>query len=91
MAKQIYVSKRTIGSLFRKRLGVTFIQFLTQCRLVEAKTLIIRGESLENVAEKSGFCDYSTFYRAFRQEFGISPRCFKQMQNSPKPEMPVWQ
>lgn len=91
VAKQFYVSERTISSLFRKRLGVTFVQFLTRRRLVEAKTLIIRGENLENVAEKSGFYDYSTFYRAFRQEFGISPRRFKQMQNSPKPEMPVWQ
>ena len=44
---------------------------------------------MEDVAEKSGFRDYSTFYRAFKQEFGISPRHFKQMQESPKPELPV--
>ena len=55
MAKQIYVSKRTIGSLFRKRLGVTFIQFLTQCRLVEAQTLIIRGESLKMWLKNQAF------------------------------------
>jgi len=89
VARHFFVSERTISTLLRKRLGVTFVQFLTRRRLVEAKSLILRGENMEDVAEKSGFYDYSTFYRAFKQEFGISPRHFKQMQESPKPELPV--
>ena len=84
IAKHFFVSERTVGSLFRKRLGVTFVQFLTRRRLVEAKSLIIQNVNLENVAEMSGFFDYSTFYRAFKQEFGISPRQFKQIHDSQK-------
>lgn len=78
LAKQFFISERTIGSLFRQRLGTTFYQFLTQRRLIAAKTLIREGLPLEAVAEKAGFSDYSSFFRAFKQEFGISPRNFKQ-------------
>ena len=36
---------------------------------------------LEGMPNKSkvGFADYSTFYRAFKQEYGISPRQFSQL------------
>ena len=89
VAKRFFTSERTISTLFRKRLGVTFVQFLTRRRLVEAKSLILQGENMENVAELSGFYDYSTFYRAFRQEFGISPRHFKKLQATVKNELPL--
>lgn len=80
IAKQFYVSERTISSLFRKRLGVTFYQFLTQRRLIAAKELILKGLTLESVGEQTGFSDYSAFFRAFKSEFGISPREFKKLE-----------
>ena len=78
VAKHFYISERTISTLFRKRLGVTFTQFLTRWRLIEAKTMIMKGTALDMVAEQTGFADYSTFYRAFRKEFGISPKQFRE-------------
>lgn len=77
LGKHFYVSERTISTLFRQRLGTTFGDFLTQRRLIAAKTHIVEGLSLEAAAEQAGFSNYSTFYRAFRQEYGISPRTFK--------------
>lgn len=80
MARQLYVSKSTLSQTFRLKLGVSVHRYLTQRRLIAAKTLIQEGASLEEVGTQVGFSDYSTFYRAFRQEYGISPRQFRKLQ-----------
>ncbi|MGN1000213.1 MAG: helix-turn-helix domain-containing protein [Faecousia sp.] len=80
IARQFYVSESTISHVFRQKLGVSFYRCVTQRRLISAKTLIGQGQPLETVSRAVGFADYSTFYRAFKQEYGISPRQFQQMQ-----------
>lgn len=76
-AGRFHVSESTVSQLFRKRMGVSWYRFVTQRRLIAAKTLIAEGAPLESVAEAVGFSDYSGFYRAFKQEYGISPTKFK--------------
>lgn len=78
-ARRFLVSESTVSQLFRRRLGVSFYRFVTQRRLIAAKAQILAGESLESTAEAVGFGDYSSFYRAFRQEYGISPTKFREM------------
>ena len=80
LAKRFYVSSSSISHLFKKKLGVSVYRYITQRRLIAAKELIARCESLEAVAETVGFSDYSAFYRAFRQEYGISPKQYRQHQ-----------
>lgn len=82
IAKHCWVSQSTITQTFRNKLGVSFYRCVTQRRLIAAKTLIIEGTPLESVGRKVGFSDYSSFYRAFKQEFGISPRQFRKKQES---------
>ena len=79
-----YVSESTISQTFRKKLGVSFYRCVTQRRLIAAKALIEEGRILEQVADLVGFSDYSSFYRAFKQEYGISPRQYKKLQESPE-------
>ena len=77
LAKHLYVSESTVSQTFRKKMGVSFYRCVTQQRLVAAKAMIQEGPPLEDVSRRVGFADYSGFYRAFRQEYGISPRQFK--------------
>ena len=79
VARESFVSESTVSHLVKEKLGVSFHQYLTQRRLIAAKTLIGQGLPLEQVAERCGFRDYSGFYRAFRQEYGISPRKFRSL------------
>ncbi|MBQ2854843.1 MAG: helix-turn-helix domain-containing protein [Oscillospiraceae bacterium] len=79
-ARQFYVSESTISQLFRKKMGVSFYRCVTQRRLIMAKTLIEADVPMETVGEKTGFSDYSSFYRAFKQEYGISPRQYRKLQ-----------
>ena len=76
-AEHFFVSSSTISNLFRSKLGVSFYHCVTQRRLIASKDLIQKDIPLERVAEMVGFNDYSAFYRAFKQEYGISPREFR--------------
>ena len=80
LAKCFFVSPSTISHLFQQRLGVSFHRYVTQRRLIDAKNRIVKGQRLEEVAGQTGFSDYSSFYRAFRQQFGISPRQYRLLQ-----------
>lgn len=79
VAHHFFISESTITQTFRKKMGVSFYRCVTQRRLIAAKALIERGIALETVAEQVGFSDYSSFFRAFKQEYGISPRQYRKM------------
>lgn len=80
LAKEFFVSSSTVSHLFKQKLGVSFYRYVSQRRLIAAKTLIGKGLLLEDVAAQTGFLDYSGFYRAFKQEYGISPRQYRNLQ-----------
>lgn len=81
VAHHFYVSQSTITQTFRNKLGLSFYRCVTQARLIAAKRLIEGDQSLESIAEAVGFMDYSAFYRAFKQEYGISPRQYRVAHN----------
>ena len=85
-AWHLYVSGSTVSQTFRRKMGVSFYRCVTQRRLIASKALILQGVPLEQVGERVGFADYSGFYRAFRQEYGISPRQYRRMQASESAE-----
>jgi len=88
VSRHFYVSESTISQLFRKKMGVSFYRCVTQRRLISAKNLILQDVLLEDVALQTGFSDYSTFYRAFRGEFGISPRQYRIQYAKPEQSLP---
>ena len=79
LARKFYVSNSAISHLFKQKMGVSLYRYITQRRLIAAKSLIAQHVPMEEIAHRVGFVDYSTFYRAFKQEFGISPRQFSQL------------
>ena len=79
VAKQFWVSQSTITHTFRKKMGVSFYRCVTQRRLIAAKSMITDGVLLEQIGMQVGFSDYSSFYRAFKQEYGISPRQYRRI------------
>ena len=79
IAARFWVSQSTISQLFRKKMGTSFYRYVTLRRLTEAKTLIRTGIPMDQVSIAVGFQDYSTFYRAFKAEFSISPAQYRKM------------
>lgn len=82
VARQFWVSQSAVSQVFRQKMDVSFYRCVIQRRLIAAKTLIGEGMVLEEVSTRTGFADYSTFYRAFKKEYGISPRQYRKLLGS---------
>ncbi len=77
LAERVYLSKYHFMRLFKAQTGSTVHAYVRQRRLLYAAQLIRRGVSVNKAAAESGFEEYSTFFRAFRECFGVSPAQLK--------------
>lgn len=78
-AAYFYVSQSTISHLFRQNLDTSFYQCLIQKRLLLAKERLLRGEAATKIWPECGFSDYSAFFKAFKKNFGFSPREYAEL------------
>lgn len=69
IAKRLYISSSTLSHKFKKELRISVYQYITKKRLSAAHDLIRGGETLTNAAWKSGFNDYSCFYRLYKKYY----------------------
>ena len=77
LAERVYLSRYHFMRLFKAQTGETVHAYIRQKRLLYAARLIREGEPANRAAGEAGFADYSAFYRAFRQSFGVSPGALK--------------
>jgi len=76
IADVFFISKSHLAREFHTSTGHTITYYINKKRLDFAVTLIDCGNSFSDAADKSGFGDYSSFYRAFRKEYSCSPQIF---------------
>jgi len=74
IAEQFYVSKYYVSHLFKETLGISLHQYVIKKRLAECRSAIISGENISKTYERFGFGDYSNFFKAFKKEYGMSPK-----------------
>ncbi|MBR5869699.1 MAG: helix-turn-helix domain-containing protein [Clostridia bacterium] len=76
IADYFFVSKYHLSHAFSREVGVSVYRYITIRRLMLARQLLARGIPAGDVCYHSGFRDYAGFYRAFKAEYGASPRAF---------------
>lgn len=74
LAREFYSSKYHLSRQFKQNVGFTLHQYVLKKRLIEARSRLQEGETVNAAFIQSGFNDYSNFSRSFREEFGASPR-----------------
>ena len=74
IADHFFISKFYLSRVFRRHMNVTPHSYISQRRLFRARQLLYEGQPPTEVAHRCGYGDYSVFYRAFRERYGVSPR-----------------
>ena len=73
IASKFFISKYYLMRKFKNQIGSSIHSYVIQKRLILAKSLISDGLSMSTVCSKCGFNDYSSFVRAFKKAYGVSP------------------
>ena len=74
IAGKFYVSKYYVAHLFKDTLGISLHQYIIKKRLAECRNAIVGGANISKTYERFGFGDYSSFFKAFKKEYGMSPK-----------------
>lgn len=74
LAKIVHLSPSYLSNIFKKSLGITLTDYITDCRMKNAYAMLKHGnESVKNAMEKTGYNSASLFYRHFYKYYGITP------------------
>ncbi len=95
-----FVSEAWLSRLFRKEVGVSFMQYITGLRLRKAaEQLTATRRSVQQIAQQHGFASSRVMSDLFKREHGLTPRQFRQQHpqtaiESPRPrpqQAELWQ
>jgi AraC-like DNA-binding protein len=66
-------SSRNLSRLFAAETGLSFARWRTRARMRRAIEWLAAGQSVTDVARRSGYASPSAFVQAFRREIGLTP------------------
>lgn len=74
IANHMFLSKYHICRVFKEHTGITVNKYITNKRIKLVQDLYAKGYSLTDACSKAGFSGYSSFYKAYINETGKSPK-----------------
>ena len=87
VAAYVSLSKSHFYTRFKKEVGTTPNGYATAFRLSQARYLLIHSnQAIHDIAEAVGYSDPLYFSRVFKQKCGTSPKEFRIMSNTFKPD-----
>lgn len=78
LADYVQLSPYYVSKLFKEEFQMSFIDYLTKCRIHAAKEFIRKGEkSIKEIAFEVGYHDPNYFSRVFKKVCNLSPSSYK--------------
>lgn len=78
MSEKLYLSKKQINSMVKKRYHTTYKQKQIRFRMENAKKLLTETSvPVESVARQVGYSNLTSFYKAFRNMTGVTPASYR--------------
>lgn len=87
LADQYYMSQSAFSIHFRRAMGCTFHDYVTNLRIRHACALLLTTDcSVSEIQMQCGYRDVKSFYHAFRDYTGTTPLKYKAISKHIKPE-----
>lgn len=77
IAAKFFISKSYLSRHFKAYTNATVYAYIMALRITHARRMIREGVPAVEAGRSCGFSDYSTFYKAFKAQTGMSPHQFK--------------
>jgi two-component system, response regulator YesN len=85
VARAVNLSNSHLAHLLKSKNGTSYVKYLTQLRVEEAKKLLATTDStIAAVSVAVGYEDATYFHRVFRRETSMTPSAYRQAQRSGK-------
>lgn len=84
LAENGHLSEYHFHRLFRKFSSETLNQFITRVKMERSGIFLAVNQdiTITEIAYRYGYCDASSYCKAFRKHFGVSPTEFRKEQDS---------
>lgn len=80
VAEHFFFSKEYFCRLFKKNTGMTFNQYVTQCRVIHAEQLLKDTDArISEIAQEVGFSDEGSFIAQFKKYYSKTPGNYRKM------------
>lgn len=77
IAARFFISKSYLNRHFKAYTNATVYAYIMALRITHARRMLREGVPAVEAGRDCGFSDYSTFYKAFKAQTGLSPQQFK--------------
>ncbi len=69
-----HMTESSLSKFFKAKFGINFSTYLEKLRLNEAKSLLAATDlTVSEIANRVGYVNITTFYKAFKRKQGIPP------------------
>lgn len=75
-AEVVGVSERTVARLFRAHTGLSFVQWRQSLRVHQALALVGEGLEVQEISDRLGYSQPSTFIASFKRVMGTTPGAY---------------
>lgn len=73
LADVVHINSAYLSTLFKKEMGISYVKYLTDLRLSEARKRLLNGERVGVVCCEVGFKDGRHFAKLYKEKYGVTP------------------
>ena len=78
VASHLFLNHSYFSRLFKKEMGVTFVEYVTKMKITRAKELLEQtADSVGKICERLGYDNQSYFIKLFKTHVGVTPIEFR--------------